>query len=68
MTGLVIGDGDAEEVHLLGEDRLFPAGVALQAEVPVIVEVGQGVGQLLVRGERAEEDLFGVWSIPQVLT
>ena len=39
MTRLVIEDGDAEEVRLLGEDGLLPTGVALEAEVPVLVEV-----------------------------
>ena len=57
MTGIVVDDGDAEEVLLLGEDGLLPSGVALQAEVPVLLQVGEGVRQLLVRGEGAQEDL-----------
>ena len=57
VTGIVVDDGDAEEVPLLGEDGLLPSGVALQAEVPVLLQVGEGVRQLLVRGEGAQEDL-----------
>ena len=56
VTGIV-DDGDAEEVRPLCEDGLLPPGVALQAEVPVLLQVGKGVRQLLVRGEGAEEDL-----------
>ena len=57
MTGLVVDDGEAEEMWLLGQYCLLPSGIALQAEVPVLVQVNEGIGQLLVRGEGAEEDL-----------
>ena len=57
VTGIVVDDGDAEEVRPLREDGLLPPGVALQAEVPVLLQVGEGVRQLLVRGEGAKEDL-----------
>ena len=67
VTGIVVDDGDAEEVRLLSQDGLLPPGVALQAEVPVLLQVGEGVRQLLVRGEGAKEDLkFNVWSVPIV--
>ena len=70
VTGIVVDDGDAEEVRPLCKDGLLPPGDALQAEVPVLLQVGEGVPQLLVRGEGAKEDLeiedlvsFNSWSM-----